>query len=425
MSALTHVHELVGPYAAVAHAPRRVHTPYNPDWYHVYLSHSARQWHDRPFQNEIAGLAGSGRSADPETAGRVSVIETLERLATCTPQDEFVLGDADSLPDAIDLDTVPRCSRRELDHPQCSLIRPSPSEPIRWTKGIDLRAGRPVLLPSVMVYLGLKPFPAERFWQPISTGAAAGPTWESALINAVCEVIERDMISVIWLQRMALPRLDPAHLTDESLRLIDWCARKFITVHLFDATSEIGVPTVYCVQEAPHDPVVGRVVSASTTRDLGAAAASAITESLSIRPSLQAASRQPQLIDMHVRGALEIGRAERNSALDFLLHPSAAAGSPQPTLDNLSGPDERQNLRNLLRACERAGHDVYAVDLTTPEAAEIGLHVARVVMPSLQPVTFARHARFLDHPRLYRLPALLGNRVLAEKDLNPDPQPFA
>ncbi|MFI6554606.1 YcaO-like family protein [Streptomyces griseus] len=425
MSALDHIHELVGPYAAVAHAPRRVHTPYDPDWHHVYLSHSARQRHERPFPYDIAGLAGSGRSADPETAARVAVIENLERIATCTPQSEFVLAAADSLPEAIDLDTVPRCSPEELADPRCSLVRPGPGEPIRWTKGIDLGDGSPVLLPAVMVYLGLRPSPAERFWQPISTGAAAGPTWESALIGGACEVIERDMVSVVWLQRTALPPLDPAHLTDASRRLIAWCARKFITLHLFDATSEIGVPTVYCVQEAPHDPVVGKVVSASTTRDLAAAAESAITESLSIRPSLQAASAQPQLVDTHIRGALEIGRAERSSAFDFLLRPTTPAGPPQPKLDNLSGPDERQNLNNLVAACERAGHKVYAVDLTTPEAAEAGLHIARVIIPGLQPLSFAPHARYLGHPRLYRLPALLGSRVLAEKDLNPDPQPFA
>jgi ribosomal protein S12 methylthiotransferase accessory factor len=424
VTGLAGLHRLVGPYGAVAHRPQRIRVPYNPSWYHIYLTHSARLGAGGADHATIAQLSGSGRAGSAETASRISVVETLERLSSYGPVEEPVVSDARALPDAIDLDSVPRCSARELAHPECPLTRPSSTEPIRWTPGVDLINDRRVWLPSVMVYLGLRRTRAERFWLPISTGAAVGPTWESALTAAICEVIERDMIAILWLQRLGLPRLPGDLVTEKAERLIDWCTRKFVKVHLFDATSEIGIPTVYCVLEAPHDRVAGRIVSCSTNLDVGAAVESAIGEGMSIRPSLHAAVADPSLADSHMSGALEVGRPDRVRGLDFLVDNVVARPGrcTERAPAGLRGDGDR--LTALVDACQRAGHSVYAVRLTTPEMHQTGLHAARAIIPSLQPLSFVRRALYLGHPRLYRLPALLGYRVLDEPDLNPDPQPF-
>ena len=47
----------------------------------------------------------------------------------------------------------------------------------------------------------------ERFALPISTGCAAHTDIAAALLSGLCEVIERDAIALLWLQRMAVPRL--------------------------------------------------------------------------------------------------------------------------------------------------------------------------------------------------------------------------
>jgi ribosomal protein S12 methylthiotransferase accessory factor len=67
---------------------------------------------------------------------------------------------------------------------------------------------------------------------------------------------------------------------------------------------------------------------------------------------------------------------------------------------------------------------LYAIDLSTDEAIRHGFRVVRVVIPSLQPLSFHYRARYLGHPRLYRAPSLMGHVAKAEDELNPWPQPF-
>jgi ribosomal protein S12 methylthiotransferase accessory factor len=79
-------------------------------------------------------------------------------------------------------------------------------------------------------------------------------------------------------------------------------------------------------------------------------------------------------------------------------------------------------LVHLLRA---KSMDAYVVDLTTDEALRCGMYVVRVIIPSLQPLSFNYRARYLGHPRLYLAPKTLGYPVLPESELNEWPQPFA
>ncbi|MFD8722629.1 YcaO-like family protein [Streptomyces sp. NPDC059629] len=425
-TALDRVHEFVGPFGPVPLPPYRLPASYLPPWWNSYASASPAQTLSRPYLRTTKEVHGTGRSTEADRAWRISVIETLERLANYAAREEFPVSDAASLPTALDLDEVPRCSALELASEGCKLVLPDKNAPIRWTEGVRVATGERVHIPAVMTRLGLPPLPGERFWAQISTGVAAGGSYEAALASGICEVIERDMISVTWHQRLALPRMDPSVVTPSGARLLEWCARKYITVHVFDATSEIGVPTVYCVHEAPHDPVAGLLVSAATHLDPATAVEHAVSEGTSLRTALHNAAQQdPADRETLIKGALFIGAPDQARALDFLAGRSTAAGFSRGPVPAAVPDSDALRLRHLVERCEDAGHPVYAVDLTTPELRTIGLHVVSAVIPSLQPLAFNRHAQYRGHPRLYRLPALLGHPVRAEGDLNPLPQPFA
>jgi ribosomal protein S12 methylthiotransferase accessory factor len=73
----------------------------------------------------------------------------------------------------------------------------------------------------------------------------------------------------------------------------------------------------------------------------------------------------------------------------------------------------------------RAGLDVIACDLTTPDVAELGLSVVRVVVPGLHPLFMGHSNRVLGGTRLYAVPSRLGLRGLAPGQAdNPYPHPF-
>src|SRR5262249_52574232 len=155
-----------------------------------------------------------------------------------------------------DLDTVPRCSEIELAHPRCPVVAPSKRAPIRWVRGVSLLDGRPAWVPAAMVFMKLAPLCAtERFTLQISTGCAAHVSIDRVLVSGLSEVIERDAISLVWLQQLPLPRIE---LDDVPAWLDAYLAREArqaggVETAFFDATTDLGVPTVYGVQRATHN----------------------------------------------------------------------------------------------------------------------------------------------------------------------------
>jgi ribosomal protein S12 methylthiotransferase accessory factor len=372
---------------------------------------------------------GAGGGIETARATTIAIAEALERYSSCVySEEQFLWETADTLGDAaLDLDTVPRCSTAELAHPQCPVRAPDHRSPIRWVLGVSLHSGRLRWVPAMLTYLHIAPMsPAERFALPISTGCAAHPDPVTAVLNAVNEVIERDAISLTWLQRLELPRLELDACSSELRDFLDVAAGRDVHPHLFDATTDVGVPTVYCVAVADHHPTCRTIVTCATDVDPQRAVTKVLREAASGRIALQAPHADPPGLDDFASvydGAAYMGRPERASAFDFLLH---SAGRRQLSdMPRLQRSTPAEQLAVVLRRLEAAGAEAFVVDLTTDEALRAGVTVVRVLIPALQPLSFAYRARFLGHPRLYEAPVRMGFAVLPEPDLNPWPQPFA
>ncbi|MBV9257957.1 MAG: YcaO-like family protein [Ktedonobacteraceae bacterium] len=376
-------------------------------------------------------LDGAGGSIDADEARLKAIAEGLERYSSCAySQEQFIWATARELgTEAIDLDTVPRCSESELAHPRCPLVAPDKDAPMRWVRGISLHNGRAVWVPSVMVYLHV-PYMSrgERFWLPISTGCAAHTTLERALVGGICEVIERDAIALTWLQQLSLPRIEidqmPAFLASYLER--NERAKESVEHYYFDATTELGVPTIYSLHLSPHNDKLAILVMCSTELDPAVAIAKVARESASSRIALQAQRETPEQVDDFLNvfdGASYMAGRERLPAFDFLLH------SPRRRLLSEIAPigtgDTRHDLVELLKRLKAHDKEVFAVDISTDEALRVGMRVVRVVIPGLQPLSFGYRARYLGHPRLYEAPRNMGYAVHAEEDINSWPQPFA
>ena len=74
---------------------------------------------------------------------------------------------------------------------------------------------------------------------------------------------------------------------------------------------------------------------------------------------------------------------------------------------------------------ESVGAEVIAVDITTDEARQVGMHVVKVLVPEAMPLSFVHNARYLNTRRLYDVPRIMGRRVHDEAHLNHELQPFA
>jgi ribosomal protein S12 methylthiotransferase accessory factor len=375
----------------------------------------------------LGSLDGTGTGVDPELARIVGIAEALERYAnTLYDEKQIRWASAEELGDeALDLDTLPRVSATELADPHCPIAVPDRTARMRWVRGMNLRTRKLSWIPAVLVYMHFSAHGAESITNPISTGAAAHYDPLRAICGALCEVIERDAISLIWLQRLALPRLELDVVGPQLQRFLDLCADRDVRVELFDATTDLGIPTVYAVSVAPAHPTCRTVVACATGLDPQVAAAKAISETVSVRIALQGDEAPDDVHDFTgvSDGAIYMAAPERAAAFDFLMNsPARRRLSDMPVL---SGGDPAADLRLVLDRLDACGLDSFLVDLTPDEALRAGMTVVRAVIPGLLPLSFTYRSRFLGSPRLYEAPLRMGHPSRPEAELNTWPQPFA
>lgn len=386
-------------------------------------------WNHDPASGNFDGAGGA---LDYELASHLAIAESLERYSSCAwDPTEFVWATAAELgEDAIPPWEWPNCSPREYAHPNCGLIPPDPRIPLRWVRGWSLTRSRAVYVPAVQVYLRCLPESAsERFLHPVSTGCAAHGDPVSAVVNGLLEVVERDSIALTWLQRLRLPRLEFSleELPDEYRAYAERAASHNVRTMLFDATTDLGVPVVYGLQLADHDPALAQVVAATCDLDPAKAVAKLYRESASLRIALRsmvgrAPDVEPEDTLSVVGGALLAGPLEKRPLFDFLLE----GERPVRKLADLRTPGaSARPLSWLLERLHGAGCEVVVVDLTTDEARQVGATVVKVLVPQLMPLSFAHRSRYLGHARLYQAPEAMGHPVHDEDHVNAHPQPFA
>lgn len=382
-------------------------------------------------------IGGAGGDLDPEMAWIRSVVECAERYATMVYQPaDFVIATADELgSDALDLATIPRCSDRELADPQCTLQLARKDRRIRWIPGYSLISGRRKMVPGAMTFLYFGLWPTERFWLPISTGVAAHTSLAAALVSAICETIERDAIALTWLARLPVPRINrPSSLPEVTETLFQRLDQSHVKQYFFDATTDIGIPTVLSVQVCPDHPTCALFLCCATALDSMTAFGKTIREAIPARNVMALERTRPEhVMDFFdlAHGANYYGCGEHNEDFDFLLK-----GDNVTTLDQVAGDfpadieEEDAELRSqrelafLVDRLRKIGWEAVAVDLTTDELRDVGLWAVRVIIPQAVPISFVHRARYLGTPRLYEYPERLGIE-LTEDDINPGPMPFA
>ena len=148
-------------------------------------------------------------------------------------------------------------------------------------------------------------------------------SFERALIAAIYEVVERDAVSIAWRQQLPLPRIEveaiPAPLVPFWERLI--AASSDVEYLFFDATFDLGIPTVYGLQVARYNRRVTTTVHCATA----ASAAVALSKVIRDMAASKIGFRNPQpvpddcddFVEAH-HGATYMARAENAVAFQFL-----------------------------------------------------------------------------------------------------------
>jgi ribosomal protein S12 methylthiotransferase accessory factor len=255
--------------------------------------------------------------------------------------------------------------------------------PILWVAGRDLVSGGPVWVPYECVHTDYTlPFPQGSLCFAANTnGLASGNHALEAISHGLAEVIERDAIT-LWKRRDAASRrstiVDLGTVDDPACRaLLDRLAAAGIDAMVWDATSDVGVATFYCLlvgrQTAFADPEFGSGCHPSRAIALSRA----LTEAVQARTTYIAGSRDDFLPALYSGDA----RDRRLRDCRALVALCAPARSFQD-VPNFAADDIAEDVDWMLRRLARVGlTQALVVDLTI---AKYSLPVVRVVVPGLE-----------------------------------------
>ncbi|MGN6872370.1 MAG: YcaO-like family protein [Solirubrobacteraceae bacterium] len=359
-------------------------------------------------------LVGIGIAEDDVTAGLISCVEALERYAACVWADhEFVVNAPQLMREPhVKIGTWPRCAVEEYNELGCPVIPPDGEKPIRWVRGVDMQTGDSVWVPAGMVFLTL-----EEDRQPFLTctsGCAAHPTTAGAIRRGLCEVIERDASSLIWIARLPVPPLDDRVLDGATVRLLRARRERGIRTYLFDATTDLGVPVVLSLDLGRTGEVL---LNVSAHPSVAAAAAHCVRETNmpGAIPAWELPGRE---------SALCAGEAhDLREAAAFLLDGLAKRTVRAPA--DIPGGDDVEWTARIIERLSARSMQAVVVQLTTRELRHVGLVAVKVLVPQLLPYSWHQSAQFRAHPRLMHGVRAMGYSPRALAEQNSVPQPLA
>ncbi len=266
---------------------------------------------------------------------------------------------------------------------------------LAWRETRDLSSAAPVLAPAAALHVPAQGGPALGLagarWT--SNGMGAHPSWTSALLHALLEVVERDQLARAlpagWTgDEVAARNLSAASLRGAAPRvasLAERVERRGFDVHLFDLAPEdgLGLPVAGALLfDRQRGPV-----------PLTAGYACRIDRASALEAALLEAA-QSRLTDIH--GAREDVASADGSGVERLrracdrarARPRLRAGRDAQPAGQVPGSlalarrgSASRCVEAVLASLRRAGHDrAVAVDLAP---AGLGVHVAKVLVPGL------------------------------------------
>ena len=360
-----------------------------------------------PWQGDLQGF---GTSWDDAEHARLSAWgEAVERYCGIWPPDpdQLVHGSYAEL-NARGLEALPP-ERLALYSPEQYASPTFPfrpflgSSPVNWVRATALADGREVHLPAFAVHADWphvpKEHPEPHYAFPVIGGTAAGATLEDAIRSGLEEVVEHDAATVWWLNGVAQPELPlTGRLAGFRLRPEE--------IRLWSVGNAFGVPVIAAGVRTPAEGwlTVGTAVRADPEQAALKALAEAYMLQITCRTlddpravaGIEAGfsgRRSPIKPWRAERDYLDLYRADSTDMVELLCHqqlyldPRAgdaalawATGGPAGGWAEIPRPPDG-SLAALHERVSAAGHEVFYVELTTPEATAEGVRVVRVVVP--------------------------------------------
>jgi ribosomal protein S12 methylthiotransferase accessory factor len=190
-------------------------------------------------------------------------------------------------------------------------------------------------------------------------GPAAGNCLEEAVLQSLCEVVERHVSAVVTLEQRPTPAIDPASVSDPvAAELIAKFRRAGIEVFLKDFTCGMGIPSVgaLCYDPASFPAKSEIVYAAGTATSPAKALIRALTEVAQLAGDFQTHTN-------YLVSALP-----KFASLEQAAYVMEAAGTVSlDSLPDLSHEDFKTEVQACVAALDQRGFTVYCLNVSHPE----------------------------------------------------------
>lgn len=303
------------------------------------------------------------------------------------------------------------------------------SEALGWVEGVNLSENGKCFLPAQLVYLYYKKKQAEPIlaFPNVTTGTAAGFDFESTVLRGIYEVIERDAMMGIYLNKISAPKLDTTMFKNRYIKeLIEKCERYKLELNVFDITTDLGIPTIMAVlvDRTGIGPAI--TIGTKTSASIEEALLGAITEPFLTRIWLRMELEKKNIIipkrSREILSLLDRGLFWSSPSmikeLDFLLQQKSFSSKNKSRVKK-----GKTSLIYVLQTLKNKGLTVYGADITAPMFQKIGCLVYKIIIPNLQPLYLNEYEkeRVINKKRLESIQKFTGNN---SSEINSIPHPF-
>jgi ribosomal protein S12 methylthiotransferase accessory factor len=227
--------------------------------------------------------------------------------------------------------------------------------PLRWTGAWNLTREKEVLVPIDWFY-AINAF----------NGPSAGNCLEEALVQGICEIVERHVSSLISRQRLAAARIDPQSATDRRVReMLDKYARAGVELYVNDFTLDMGIPSIAVLAWDPATfPATSEIVwTAGTTPGPEKALSRALTEVAQLAGDFNSGA------NYEASGLPKFTRRDDAAYIMEAPGPISLTDLPDISNDNI-----RNEVEALIQALARRDYEVLTIDTTHPQLAVPALY---------------------------------------------------
>ncbi len=302
------------------------------------------------------------------------------------------------------------------------------SKKMGWIEGFDMFENKKVLLPAQLVYLNYHFQRQEPHlgYPHNSTGSAAGSSKDMAILNGIYEVIERDSLLGIYLNKITPPIVDLKKLHDKE---IDYLVSKFkkynLELYILNSTTDLGVPSFLSLvlDRTGAGPAVG--IGAKAGFNVKSAIIGAIGEVLMTRLYTKSMLTKGDIsADLKSANGLFPNRAKHWITLDTINKIDFMLAGKQEAL-SLRGKKMtiKNELKKVLKIIKSKGYKVYFSDCTIPQFKKLDFFTYFTFIPGLQPLYLIENERenIADVRRLSKIANHFG---LEFGGINQIPHPF-